>query len=117
MNLIEFWKQDGLRNAYLDEAEFSHIYVRKGMTSVRFEDGTSKIEVMLHIANVEAASPRTGALGRLLERIDKELKVPVFIENLTSKDITEGLLAKYGFKLVNNYGYDFCFCLFREARE
>jgi len=101
MNLIEFWKQAGLRNAYLYEPEFSYIYVRKGMTVVRFKDGTSKQDTMLHIANVEAASPRTGALGRLLKKIDEELNVPVFIENLHSKATAEGLSTKYGFKFVN----------------
>jgi hypothetical protein len=114
MDIIEFWHQK-CRNKYVDEKEFAHLYVRRGLMAVRFKDGTSRIVECLQIAKVEAKRPRTGAFGRLLNRVNQELGVPVFVENVAEPEVAAGLAQKYGFTYVNDYGFDFCFCLFKDA--
>jgi len=115
MDVVEFWNDSPLRNIYLDEEEFEHIYVRKGQMALQFADGSSQITNCLQIANVAAATPRAGAFGRLLARIDRELNVPVFVENITFPEVAAGLANKYGFVYVNDCGLDFCSCLFRDT--
>ena len=117
MDVIEFWKDSFRRSIYLDEEEFEHIYVRKGQMAIRFADGSSRIVNCLQIANVDAVTPRAGAFSRLLARIDRELNVPVFVENITFPEAAAGLAKKYGFVYVNDCGLDFCSCLFRDAPQ
>ena len=112
MDVVEFWRSGPTRNAYVDEPEFHRLYVRRGPQHLWFDDGTIVVSHCLQIANVEAKRPRNGAFGRLLERIDRELGCPVFVENIMRQAVAEGLQRKYSFESVNA---GLCFCLYRPA--
>lgn len=119
MNIVEFWYQNTYRNQYVIEKEFAHLYVRKGPTLIHYSRDVppTLVDNCLHIANVAAKVPQSGAFGRLLAKIDRECHAPVFVENITRREVAEGLVRKYGFSYVNDVGVDFCFCLFREAPD
>ncbi len=117
MNLIEFWNDYPVRNAYVDEAEFNHLYVRRGERNIWFPDGTISGIYCLQVANVEAKTPQKGAFGRLLAKVKKHLNVPVFVENVQRKEVAEGLVKKYGFQYVNEQECGgICWCLFLDTR-
>jgi len=104
-------------NAYLDEKEFSHIYVRKGPRAVIFPDGAQTFDVVFQVARVEAKKPGDGALRRIIERVDRfsSSSLPIYVENLFNEDAVQGLLASdLGFELVD-VPISPAPCLFRAA--
>jgi len=105
------------RNVYLDgEPEFNHLYVRKGPRVIRFPDGSSReFGNVFQVARVEATNPRTGALRRLIERIDRfsECALPIYIENVGRPEVIEGLSkSSLGFVQVDGTEFDFAVCFF-----
>lgn len=93
MKVEEFLKNDRVRNVFLDELEWDHLYVRRGViavTTMKDEEHVT-IDVTLHLANFEAKVPRTGAFTRLMARVEKvDPDLPIYVENL----FNEGFAAK-----------------------
>lgn len=85
-NIEWFLGQRGVRNVFLEEPEWKHIYLRRGILAVFDTDWKSiQIDDALQLANFEAKAPRSGAFTRLIQRIEQASPgLPLFVENLTN---------------------------------
>jgi hypothetical protein len=92
-----------LRNQYLDEPEFVQLYVRKGRRAIVFAGAAiASFPQVVQLARIEAVQPRSGALTRLIERIDHCCGWPIYIENILDKDVAKGLVnSSLGFTVVD----------------
>jgi hypothetical protein len=99
---LEWFLQQGtVRNAFLDESEWSHLYVRRGILVVYDEDWNQiQLDDVLHLANFEARTERSGTFTRLVERVEKVVPgLPIFVENLLNEGFA-AKLPKMGFETV-----------------
>ena len=92
-------------NAWLDEPEWRQLYVRYGPLSVMRADGSSlMVEHALHLANIAALEPRTGAFGRLVRRAEQHSPtLPIYVENLSDPKFAVKL-PELGFERVFTHG-------------
>ena len=106
--LEEFLSPDNrLTNLYLEgEEEFLQLYVRKGPKGIRLVGGELKMfDSVFQIARVEARHPKTGALRRLIERVDRVsgAKLPIYVENVFNPEAVIGLSkSSMGFVRVDH---------------
>lgn len=101
-NMEWFLGQRGVRNAYLEEPEWRHLYIRRGILVVRDADENPiQLDDSIHLANFEVKKKkRDGAFTRMIERIEKAAPgLPIFIENLTNPDFA-AKLPELGFEPV-----------------
>jgi len=94
------------KNIYLEgEKEFNHLYVRKGQKYIYLPAGEFRLfPDVFQIARVEAVKPCTGALRRLVERVDRfsGSTLPIYVENLFNPEAVVGLTkSSLGFVRVD----------------
>jgi hypothetical protein len=116
MNIVEFWEETGPNNSYVEEPDFSLLYVRKGKKYLPLPDGTRWVEKVLQLATLDAWTQRAGALRRLLERIENETDAEaIYIENIFDKGLAEALVERYSFIVVDHLSPDEGpFCIVKE---
>ncbi len=98
--------ENRLRNLYLEgEHDFLQLYVRKGPRGIQLASGELILfDNVFQIARVEARRPKTGALRRLTERVDRlsDAQLPIYLENLFNEEAVEGLAkSSMGFQQVD----------------
>ena len=87
-------KADWPKSAYVEEPEFSHLYVRYGR---KFLLGAWH-DNFLDIANVEAVSPGNGAFSRLLEKVQADWPdTGIYVECVLNARFAAWLL-RWGFE-------------------
>jgi hypothetical protein len=106
-NIEWFLGQRGVRNVFLDEVEWSHLYLRRGILVVFDTDWNSiQLDDSLHLANFEAKEKRSGAFTRLIQRIEQTSPgLPIFVENLTNSGFASKL-PEMGFEEVYTHTRD-----------
>ena len=116
MNLVEFWEGKGPSNSYVDEPEFSLLYIRKGKKYFSLPSGSRWVDKVLQLASVETRKQRDGALRRLIEHIEKETDAEaIYIENIFDKGLAEALVERYGFVLMKHLNpEEGPFCIVKE---
>jgi len=115
--LQEFLEKDGwITTSFITHDEFDELYVRKGLRTVTLNtDGDALVLRTLQLARIAAKEPRTGALRRLVQEVDKLSagKLPIYIENLYDENAASGILSSdLGFQQVDE-DRGFAACLLR----
>jgi hypothetical protein len=98
MTFDEFMAEPRLKNAYVEERGFKHLYVRKGIRRLPGDEIVTTID----LAKLETKRKGKGTFTRFIARLRKDYPTyPIYVESVLNERLP-GKLLSLGFHLMPN---------------